>query len=197
MLVSELQRSKHFLSYLVFKSLLELQSTTLLLFYCVIVVSISWSNCDFLKQIDEATVSTKKRTEVIFTGRNEVVAKVIFLHLSVIHSVHRREGVCLCACWDTTPLDYVPPRLCTPRTTYPRTTYPRTTYPQTTYPPDYPLLDYVSPLDYVPPRLHIPPNYIPPRTTYPPPEADSSIRSTSGRYASYWNAFLSKGALCN
>ena len=26
---------------------------------------------------------------VIFTGRNEVLAKVIFLHLSVIHSVHR------------------------------------------------------------------------------------------------------------
>ena len=24
-----------------------------------------------------------------FTGRNEVLAKVIFLHLSVIHSVHR------------------------------------------------------------------------------------------------------------
>ena len=23
-----------------------------------------------------------------------------------------------------------------------------------------------------------------------PPEADSGIRSTSGRYASYWNAFL-------
>ena len=35
---------------------------------------------------------------VIFTGRNEVVAKVIFLHMSVIHSVHR--GVCLSACWD-------------------------------------------------------------------------------------------------
>ena len=33
----------------------------------------------------------------------------------------------------------------------------------------------------------------PPRTrqtTPPPPEADSRIRSTSGRYASYWNAFL-------
>ena len=27
----------------------------------------------------------------IFTGRNEVLAKVIFLHLSVIHSVHRGE----------------------------------------------------------------------------------------------------------
>ena len=38
----------------------------------------------------------------IITGRNGVVAKVIFLHLSVIHSVHRGEGVCLSACWDTT-----------------------------------------------------------------------------------------------
>ena len=28
----------------------------------------------------------------IFTGRNEVLAKVIFLHLSVIHSVHRGGG---------------------------------------------------------------------------------------------------------
>ena len=26
--------------------------------------------------------------------------------------------------------------------------------------------------------------------THPPPEADSGIRSTSGRYASFWNAFL-------
>ena len=39
---------------------------------------------------------------MVITGRNEVVVKVIFLHLSVIHSVHR--GVCLSACWDTTPL---------------------------------------------------------------------------------------------
>ena len=28
-------------------------------------------------------------------------AKVMFLHLSVSHSVHRWEGVCLSACWDT------------------------------------------------------------------------------------------------
>ena len=28
----------------------------------------------------------------LFTGRNEVVAKVIFLHVSVIHSVHRGGG---------------------------------------------------------------------------------------------------------
>ena len=30
----------------------------------------------------------------------------------------------------------------------------------------------------------------PPDQADPPQEADSSIRSTSGRYASYWNAFL-------
>ena len=49
--------------------------------------------------------------KLIITGRNEVVAKVIFLHLSVIHSVHRGgEGVCLSACWDTTPpQDQTPP----------------------------------------------------------------------------------------
>ena len=37
----------------------------------------------------------------IFTGRNKVVAKVIFLHLSVI--LFTGGGVCLSACWDTTP----------------------------------------------------------------------------------------------
>ena len=39
------------------------------------------------------------------------MAKVISLHLSVIHSVHRGEGVCLSACWDTTPpgSDTTPP----------------------------------------------------------------------------------------
>ena len=36
----------------------------------------------------------------------------------------------------------------------------------------------------------------PPRTRHtPPPEADSGIRSTSGRYASYWNAFLLQGKI--
>ena len=36
----------------------------------------------------------------IVTGRNEVVAKVIFLHLSVILFT---GGVCLSACWDAHP----------------------------------------------------------------------------------------------
>ena len=38
---------------------------------------------------------------LIFTGRNEVVAKVMFLLVSVI--LLTRGGVCLSACWDTTP----------------------------------------------------------------------------------------------
>ena len=43
---------------------------------------------------------------ILVTGHNEVVAKVMFLQVSVIHSVHSGEGVCLSACWDTiTPLD--------------------------------------------------------------------------------------------
>ena len=32
--------------------------------------------------------------QTLITGRNEVLAKVIFLHLSVIHSVHGGVGVC-------------------------------------------------------------------------------------------------------
>ena len=41
-----------------------------------------------------------------------------------------------------------------------------------------------TPQSRQPPRAGIPPGSRPPR------EADSGIRSTSGRYASYWNAFL-------
>ena len=46
------------------------------------------------------------------------------------------------------------------------------------------------PWEQTPPGTRPPqPEQTPPGTD-PPPEADSSIRSTSGRYASYWNAFL-------
>ena len=83
----------------------------------------------------------------LVTGRNEVVAKVIFLHLSVIHSVHRGGGLPHCM------LGYH------------------------YHPPD-------SPPGPDPPRSR------PPGSRHPPPRADSSIQSTSGRYASYWNAFL-------
>ena len=41
-----------------------------------------------------------------------------------------------------------------------------------------------------PPRSRHPPEQTPPAADTPP-EADSGIRSMSGRYVSYWNAFLS------
>ena len=92
--------------------------------------------------------------KVIFiTGRNEVVAKVMFLHLFVI--LFTGGGVCLGACWDTTH----PPKEQTP---------PRSRHP--------------------PPRADTPPH---PRSRHPPePTPSPPIRSMSGRYASYWNAFL-------
>ena len=85
---------------------------------------------------------------VLFTGRNEVLAKVIFLHLSVILFT---GGV-----WQGDPPSpgwmEEPPRWRNP------------------------------------PRWRTPPDGGTP--TPPPREADSGIRSTIGRYASYWNAFL-------
>ena len=52
-----------------------------------------------------------------------------------------------------------------------------------------------TPLEQTPPRSRHPPGADTPRADTtpeqtPPPEADSGIRSTSGRYASYWDAFL-------
>ena len=135
---------------------------------------------------------------------------VIFLHLSVILFTGGVLPQCMLGCHPpeqtpppqttyprlctpqtTYPPDYIPPRLCTPQTTYP----PGLHTPQTTYPPQtmYPN-GLCIPLDYVPPRLRTPQTTYPLdyilRTPPPPRAADSSIRSTSGRYASYWNAFL-------
>ena len=61
-----------------------------------------------------------KRT--VITVRNEV-AKVMFLHLSVILST---GGVCLSACWDTPP--GATPRKHTPGNTPPRSTPPGSTH---------------------------------------------------------------------
>ena len=87
----------------------------------------------------------------------------------VCDSVNR--GVCLSACWDTN----------TPPT---HTHNPPEQTPQTTHTP----WSRHTPQDHTPPA----PGADTPRTrpTHPPSEADSGIRSTSGRYASYWNAFL-------
>ena len=111
----------------------------------------------------------------IFTGRNEVVAKVIFLHLSVIHSVHRGgEGLPQCMLGYHPPPDQTPP-------------------PWIRHPPG---IRHPPRIRHHPPRDQTPPPSGPgrhppgPGRHAPPREADSSIRSTSGRYASYWNAFF-------
>ena len=112
-------------------------------------------------------------------------AKVIFSEACVKNSVHGGGGVCLSACWDTPPWEQTPPQEHMP----PRSRHP----PWSRNPPgaDTP------PGAYTPWSRHPhPPGSRPPRADThtpeqtPPPGADCSIRSTSGRYASYWNAFL-------
>ena len=95
------------------------------------------------------------------------------------------EGVCLSACWDTHPPDQAdsppdqadtPPDQADPPGSRPPQT--RQTPPQGQTPP----------WTRQTPRTRQTP---PPQTRQTPPrEADSSRRSTSGLYASYWNAFL-------
>ena len=111
------------------------------------------------------------------TGRNEVLAKVIFLHLCVIHSVHR-GGV----------PDQAPPPPPMDQT-HPWTRHPPDqTPPGTDIPPG---TDTPTGADPTPPGTrHPPPDQTPPGTRSHPGEADTRIRSTIGQYASYWNAFL-------
>ena len=115
------------------------------------------------------------------------------------------------------PLEQTPPRADIPlrADTPPEKTHPwsRHTPPEQTPPPgaDTPTLRADTP----PPRADTPPEQTPPSQeqthpsppsrppqeadtnppwadTSPPREADSGTRSMSGRYASYWNTFLSK-----
>ena len=94
--------------------------------------------------------------QIVFTGRNEVVAKVIFLQRSVILFT---GGVCLSACWDTAPPSRHPSQSRHPPG-------PDTTPPEQTH---------------TPPDQTFPGSRHPPEQTPPP----GSIWSTSGRYASY------------
>ena len=90
------------------------------------------------------------------------------------------------------PPDQTPPRAATPWTRHPpgADTLPREDTPQRRHPPGAD----TSPWEQTHTPLGAdPPDQTPPeQTPQPPPprEADSGIRSTSGRYASYWNAFL-------
>ena len=113
----------------------------------------------------------------IITGRNEVVAKVMFLHVCVILFT---GGVLRAG---RTPPDQTPPGSRHP----PWSRHPPDQTPPS--PPDQtppPSREQTPPQDQTPP----PPEQRPPTPTPLPREADSGIRSMSGRYASYWNAFL-------
>ena len=111
----------------------------------------------------------------MFTGRNEVVAKVMFLQVSVCPQGGRVSASVHAGMPDLpTPRDQAD----TPRD---HADPPGPGRP----PPDQ--ADPSPPDQAEPPRTR----QTPPDQAEPPPEADSSIRSTSGRYAPYWNAFLS------
>ena len=100
----------------------------------------------------------------IITGRNEVVAKVMFLHVSVILFMGGLQA------------GRIPP-------------WTGRTPPGRENPPgrEEPPLDRENPSGPGrPPQVGRTPHI----REEPPPEADSRIQSTSGRYASYWNAFL-------
>ena len=78
---------------------------------------------------------------------NEVWCKVMFLHLSVSHSVHR-EGVCSIACWDTPPRPGIPQAHTSPDR------HPLGRHPTRQTP---------SPGQTPPPVRHHPPRQTPPR----------------------------------
>ena len=100
---------------------------------------------------------------VIITARKRSCGQG-YVFTSVCHSVNE-GGVCLSACWDTTPWEQTPPRA------------------------DTPLSGADTPLPGA--DTHTPGADTPQeQTPNSPREADSGIRSMSGRYASYWNAFV-------
>ena len=147
---------------------------------------------DNIHAIISILMNYKNKTTVnIFTGHNKVVAKVMFLQASVILST---GGVCFSACWDTTPLweQTPPPRADTPTEQKPPWEQtPPPTSRRHPWPGAHTPRGAHTPPEQTPPQADTPPGSRPPP---PPSEAGSGILSMSGRYASYWNAFLFKFA---
>ena len=132
---------------------------------------------------------------VVVTGRNEVVAKVMFLHVSVILLTGGVSGE---PPWtkENPPGTRQPPQTRQPppdqATTPPRTKEnpPGPGNPPGTRQPHPPAPRRTPPDQGEPPGTRQP--HPPQDQGEPPPhwEEHCSIRSMSGRYASYWNAFL-------
>ena len=116
-------------------------------------------------------------------------AKVMFLHMSVC-----LQGG---STWASTPRQVHPPGRYTPGQVHPLLqagTPPKQVHPQAGKPPlgRYTLLGrYTSQAGTPPWQVHPPGRYTPSQAGTPPrSSACWEIRTTSGRYASYWNAFL-------
>ena len=108
---------------------------------------------------------------------------------NIFTSVCLSTGGGLSACWDTTPLGADPLREQTPpleQTPPWEQTPPGADPPRSRHAPGS-----RHPLEQNPPQSRHPPG-----TQYTPREADSGIWSTSGQYASYWNAFLFGTVFC-
>ena len=107
----------------------------------------------------------------IITVRNKV-AKVMFLHLSVI--LFTGGMVCLSACWDTTPREAHPPRKCTHPPPQ-KHTLPGSTPPGSTPPGNHPL-----PQGSTPPRKDPPPlgKHTPQEGSPPPRETAAAADGT-------------------
>ena len=130
---------------------------------------------EFVLLLFNISLRIEKSHFCIFTGRNEVVAKVIFLHLSVIYSVHRGGGLpqCMLGYQDAAPPGADTP----PESRHPpeQTPHPRADTPQEQTPPlglSTPPRLSTPPGQSTPPRLSAPPGtkYTPPGTKYTPPE---------------------------
>ena len=105
-------------------------------------------------------------------------AKVMFLQLSVSHSVHK-GGVCLSAWWDTHPQKQTPPGSRHPlgsRQPSGKQTPPQK---QTALGSRHPSGKQTPPGGRHPPKVNT-----------PLCSACWEIRATRGQYASYWNAYL-------
>ena len=115
----------------------------------------------------------------VFTGRNEVVAKVIFLHMYVILFTEGRGLSASVHAGIPTPQspEQTPPRADTPWSRHP----PKSRHPPGNRHPS----GADTPLGADPPGAD-PPGADIPQSRHPP----GNIRSMSSRYASYWNAFL-------
>ena len=126
----------------------------------------------------------------IITGRNEVVAKVMFLHVCVCPQGWRVSASVHAGMTDPPGPGRPPPDQADPPGPGRHPPRPGRAPPGPGRPPRP---GRTPPDQAEPPRpgRHPPDQGDTPRTRLTPPrEADPSIRSTSCRYASYWNAFL-------